>query len=380
MNSSEWFEYLLILGVCVTMAGFAYYMLKPESRDWDYSNDVHFAQKPLHVYNAAELCRILHHLESQKQPMPTAVGHRSTCWRHDEGNELVHIFMSAAVAAGVHADFTVYCPHNRDETSVLSHIFNKDFIINQSGRAAHQITSTPWQETCSACTMFYEHACASGLERAEQQIIDTVRLAAMRWRTFNNTIQMYDETVLHFRCGDVLFMQYRWYGWVYFREYLKIIPPDTKSIGILTQTFNVSNGRKEDAIAAPICEQIVGALQTYLQSHYPRATVTVHGQDTNMESFARLVFAKHAICTSSTFSFFPTLATFGHAYFVYTELYPFITKLQSPELHVLHIPFLSARDARAKGLLNAVDFITELRYGGLQRDKWPLQLPHYRLL
>jgi hypothetical protein len=129
-----------------------------------------------------------------------------------------------------------------------------------------------------------------------------------------------DDVAIHFRCGDVLGGQFRNdFGMIPFREYIHWIDKNnTTSIGIVTQPFQVDRNREVDGRHAQACERVVHKLVDYLQGHYPNATIRIHNHpdtETFPMAYARLVLARQAFTTLSSFGIFPVIATYGQGYF-----------------------------------------------------------------
>merc|ERR1719375_2633144 len=61
-----------------------------------------------------------------------------------------------------------------------------------------------------------------------------------------------DDTMIHFRCGDVLGgVNRNDFGMIKFNAYKRVIPNTTKSIGIATQSFEEKFNRRKDTKKGP---------------------------------------------------------------------------------------------------------------------------------
>jgi hypothetical protein len=159
-----------------------------------------------------------------------------------------------------------------------------------------------------------------------------------------------DEVVIHFRCGDIMYNNNKFFRFLKFNEYASRIDPGAKSIGIVTQPFgsptnsstataaaaaeNLQGGTNEtgatllvdtqaravdveDAFRSSTCRRVVYAMVEYLEHRFPQARVTIHNGpgETVPLAYARLIMAKQAFSApDSTFSIFPVLASFGTGY------------------------------------------------------------------
>ena len=126
-----------------------------------------------------------------------------------------------------------------------------------------------------------------------------------------------DDAAIHFRCGDVLLINTNTYGLLGFDVYRRFISPRAQTIGIITQSFDPDQNRKNrDEYTTQQCHYLVQGLVHYLTRHFPNATVSVrNGHDeTSAMDYARLVLANQSFSGLSTFSIFPSLASFGTSY------------------------------------------------------------------
>ena len=138
-----------------------------------------------------------------------------------------------------------------------------------------------------------------------------------------------DDVVIHYRCGDILLPGA--FGPFYFpkfEEYTKLISPEARSVGIVTQPFSSndpsSQTRKRDKTdeSGVRCKVLVGGLVDYIYEHCPNIAeneggIHIHNgpNETVALAYARLVMANQTLSLfPSTFSSMPTLATFGTGY------------------------------------------------------------------
>ena len=130
-----------------------------------------------------------------------------------------------------------------------------------------------------------------------------------------------DDAVIHFRCGDLMDSNNRRYGFLKFDSYARHISTEARTIGIVTEPFESTNTTQQRSFdSRPVtqerCRLVVHGLVDRLHERFPNATVTIHNQqDSTIASvYARMVMANQTISGTSTFSFFPAVATFGQAY------------------------------------------------------------------
>ena len=131
-----------------------------------------------------------------------------------------------------------------------------------------------------------------------------------------------DEVAIHFRCGDVLNGAYGPFFFPKYDEYTKLIAPETRSIGIVTQSFEVEEGaqvrgRDKIDITGGRCKALVLGLVDYMQARFPKAKISVRNGpgETITLAYARLIMANQAFgLIPSTFSTAPVTACFGTGY------------------------------------------------------------------
>ena len=166
-----------------------------------------------------------------------------------------------------------------------------------------------------------------------------------------------DDVALHFRCGDVLGGANRNdFGMIQFTEYIKWIDPNTTTIGILTQPFEKHRVRRQDSGKTNDCRQAVYLLVNYLQGHFPHARITIRNNEleTLPLTYARIVMAKQAFTSLSSFGIFPVIATYGRGYFQQGNqgVNPFTGGLphRLPNLTEMTAPVLGSLTIRKMGL------------------------------
>jgi hypothetical protein len=134
-----------------------------------------------------------------------------------------------------------------------------------------------------------------------------------------------DDVVVHFRCGDIMVKGHEKRYYSKFSQYSKLISTEAKTIGIVTQAFEVDDGeqvRRADEIgkSGRRCRVVVTGLVDHLQRHFPNATISVRNDGPNETiamAFARMIMANQSIAlTMSSFSIWPVLTSFGTGYYL----------------------------------------------------------------
>jgi hypothetical protein len=152
-----------------------------------------------------------------------------------------------------------------------------------------------------------------------------------------------DQAVIHFRCGDLMWVAHEAYSFYSFVSLTKYLPATgLTSIGILTQPFvKGDNSRMSDTTGqAPLrCRFVVEAFVDYLSERYPQATVTIHnGPDESVAlAYSRMIFADVVVATGTTFPVFSVLASYGRGIFLVPvhEGAPTMFLLESPRVDEL---------------------------------------------
>lgn len=144
----------------------------------------------------------------------------------------------------------------------------------------------------------------ASLERGEPPLIPDIEL---------------DDTVVHFRCGDIAHSNHPSFGFMRFSEFAKRISPTTTSIGIVTQPFHIGGQlRSNDSNkhTRKICETLTTAMVEYMASAFPHARIRIrnNANETIALTYARMVMANQTFSPISSFSVFPAVANFGIGY------------------------------------------------------------------
>jgi hypothetical protein len=115
-----------------------------------------------------------------------------------------------------------------------------------------------------------------------------------------------------------------YYGFMTFNGFTMHIPSHIKTIGIITQPFDVVGKRSKvqyrDEDSSPHqlerCRIVVSSFVEYIQQKYPHASIRIRNNidETVTLAFARMIFSNVLIIGSSTFGFLASIATFGTAY------------------------------------------------------------------
>jgi len=107
-----------------------------------------------------------------------------------------------------------------------------------------------------------------------------------------------------------------------YEEYTRIISPEARTIGIVTQPFSQEDGvnaRTMDKIevSGDRCRLLVMGLVDYMQAKFPKAEIDIRNGpgETVALAYARLIMANQSLgIIPSTFSTFPVLSSFGTGY------------------------------------------------------------------
>jgi len=127
-----------------------------------------------------------------------------------------------------------------------------------------------------------------------------------------------DDTLLHFRCGDLIHSNHKGFGFMKFGSFLHHVSPDVRTIGVATQPFDPKGqNRPGDAgLKMKRCKQVTMAFIEHLQAEFPNAQIRVHNDinETIALTFARMIMANQTVVAITSFSVFPGVSTFGTGY------------------------------------------------------------------
>jgi hypothetical protein len=158
-----------------------------------------------------------------------------------------------------------------------------------------------------------------------------------------------DDVAIHFRCGDIMKgFNSDAYGIVQYDSYRQYISPFTRTIGIVTASFNETLLRHRDQGTAKVCRLLIHGLVEYLQYFFPRAVISIRNgpEETLALAYARLVMANQTFCSPSTFSVFPAIASFGTSYIQRANLTYFVAPMVEKynDVKFMDGPLMSAID------------------------------------
>lgn len=163
-----------------------------------------------------------------------------------------------------------------------------------------------------------------------------------------------DDAVIHFRCGDIMLSEEKYFRFIKYHEFSSRIDPNRiSSIGIVTQPFgggisSTSNGGADDQARerdqasterVELCKTVILGFADYLRQKFPpHVRISIHNGplETVALAYARLVMAKHYAFAwpDSSFSVYPCLASFGKSYHMLPLRSPY--KKWFPKNYFLH--------------------------------------------
>ena len=237
------------------------------------------------------------------------------------GNHLSRWYMIRAVAsaAGISVEMQCQSPvTDRIETKVSPY----DTELNGHGPFS-------WKEFCQSCEKEpdrcrYPHAVtSSGLERVHNVIQADLR--SMAYKVLGNSPEFandLDDVTIHLRVGDIGRQYHILYGLVPFKVYKRIVPENSKSIGIVTAPFK--QNREGWGPGDPeLNEAVATAARSYLQNSFPNSTVSIRnsGKESLDLVYTRLIMTNMTICGPSTFCVYPAIASLGQAYILHSPLF-----------------------------------------------------------
>lgn len=191
------------------------------------------------------------------------------------------------------------------------------------------------RSACDTCGNNLAHLCASAawidhVEQVHEELQDAVTMWEAHRNSLGTNAMVYDEAVIHVRCGDLFSVRVAGvlsqYGFLPYSHYDQIIPQNVSSIGILCQSLNVRcetwSVRPGDCLHVQRCSEIVQHLAGRLRHRFPQSVVTIRDGEDVMVGYARMIRAPMAtICNPSTFCFWATIGSMN-GYLPRTALFP----------------------------------------------------------
>ncbi len=174
-----------------------------------------------------------------------------------------------------------------------------------------------------------------------------------------------DDAVIHFRCGDILGgVKRNDFGIIHFSEYKKWISNSSVTLGIVTQPFTQGRyTRAADVRKGGECRQVVTALVDYLHGFLPNTTIRIHNdpEEPLAVAYARLVTAKQAFVSYSSFGIFPVIGTFGDGYIQIGNrgVNPWAKHVPNTltNVHMMNARFMTSAQIRTAGLQATLDWL-----------------------
>eukprot|EP01031_Cornospumella_fuschlensis_P026889 gene26889-32496_t len=150
------------------------------------------------------------------------------------------------------------------------------------------------------------------------------------------------DVALQYRCGDNLGFSYR-YGILPFTAFDSRIPSNSKHIYVLSDHPSRSLHNPNTAR----CKLILEKLFEYLKRKFPSAVVVVKRGGDLFLDYARLTLAKVAICSASSYCFWPAVSNPHTAYFPLTPLIAGADNMQlavpfGPHFHWMNESYVSS--------------------------------------
>ena len=220
---------------------------------------------------------------------------------------------------------------------------------DDAGHLHGEIASTTFQDICNLEKNYqkFPHTCPHCLASVAASIRRDMRAVAHKWTCENKNVDL-DEATIHVRCGDFITGGWAEYGFLPYRAYTRILPQTTKSIGIITSTFDEKECRSNDCSTIGNCKGLIMDLQSFLEENYPNATITIRNgpEETLASTFSRITLSRRTVCSPSTFCLYPAIATLGEGHFANTVLYPFVHDIATQpgsNIRVIEEDFLSTK-------------------------------------
>jgi len=261
--------------------------------------------------------------------------HFEECNDDHLGTHLAEYFGHYLLANAAQVPYTMTCGNSGDahESSVLK-MLQTDNV--NPGPPPVDVTGHQYSvyDVCYAC-----YGLSWWCDRGPELMVETLEENMMRLANtqLGESIEP-EDAVVHIRLGDALLGgRDEGIGLIPFRAYSRLLTRVQNEVGpletisIVTQTFVEEAARSVDRLALQRTEMIAKDFVAHLREFFPNAIVKLRNspQDTPFVAYVRMMKAsKVAICGSSTFCTYPTLANPGIRYLIESEKYnPWVKKL-----------------------------------------------------
>ena len=290
------------------------------------------------------------------------------CLDHRSGNALSSFFGNRYVAD--HAGIIFQADSSSCDDESLLKLLGPPLPLN-----LFKTNTAASKEACSSCTEDpysmpeYPHTCRNYNMTAVVSVIRK-EFGSLAKSTLTRHPELKDEiddVSIHLRLLDMLGCTKRYdMGLTPFPAYVKIIPNDVTTIGIVTAPYEPESESETIAIG----------LQSFLAQHYPKASISIRNSrnDTTAMVFTRIIKARRlSICTASTYCVYPTLGAEGIGVLLPSPLYGgkhpnWVDKLggvKDLRIRIPNIRYISKKNS------NSTFF--ERRFAGCTNDKWHSQ-------
>lgn len=117
------------------------------------------------------------------------------------------------------------------------------------------------------------------------------------------TLPLIPEAAIHYRCGDNFVTHY---GFLPFRAFSENIPANVSTLYVLAEERDRKTVQRPHLAAK--CDALFPQLFAFLKEKFPRTTILIRRGDDLHTDMARLTYAKHVVCSVSTFCLWPAVA------------------------------------------------------------------------
>lgn len=291
--------------------------------------------------------------------------------RNQHGNFMLGLYAMKLAAEAFHADFTFRCEETERKDSLLWWLQSKNDEASKRSNSANNtisIKDTLYTPSKPTIDIVCKGMGRIGLHYASERVREDFRAVAVELLPSMQAKGMVmDDVAIHLRCGDIISkvasQKDKNYGLIHFQAYRKRIPPNAKSIGIVTAPFSDENRRKQDHGSGAICQTLALKLVEYLEFHFLHAQVNIRNDpnETIPEVVSRLVLAQHNFCVRSTFCLLPSIASFGTSYVQQGGAAYFVGKVSKvyENVRLMDEPFLLSQEIQEKGFNATLEWLAE---------------------
>lgn len=207
--------------------------------------------------------------------------------------------------------FSIEHSHPLDEAAVKSNVKSLCRCVG----SCHERSNAVWIKGLNIIRPILHNALQNYLKLSDGLNCTVVSGSDLSSMAVGTVLPLIPDAAIHYRCGDNYVGHY---GFLPFRAFKETIPQSVRTIFVLAENRDRKTRVKRHLAAK--CDAIFPSLLAYLRKHFPEAQVVIRRGDDLYVDMARLAYARHTVCSVSTFCLWPALVNPHQAHFPRTRL------------------------------------------------------------